>query len=481
MLNQVSDFVKTITKLSAEDKTELKTICKYSLITKIGMLLLVFFLYTEDMSSTRAPAAVRANFNPKGYWWLDRLGGLMEYDGVHFFKGFLHGYNSINHFAFYPGYPYLLKFIDTITSFVPFYHSKLSQLGLGILRFLLHGFAINLVLHLANILLLFKLAKLKGLPMSQIRFFMMIFAVNGTSLFHVVLYSETLYLFITLLCMVYLEQRCFSKKQSVADLPWIEFILLSFVWSLSGWVRSLGMLSAAYLCYPILLEVIWNWRYKGSTVKILSYIMKILTCGVLFIIPTLSLHLYTRHKFCIKSQNDPNFKVPGFCKSPFGFFYGYIQEEFWGVRFLDWVKNPSHADTLVLVANSLPILTIWLWKELSSNLKGYLTFGIPAYLNTRDQHSRLARLVPEVCIYILLYRGFYMYANLGSIERFWTVHPHWYFLIAEFQSYANKKYEKSDGRVARIWWALAKWITVFSALFRIGPTALFYACRIIPI
>jgi phosphatidylinositol glycan class V len=450
----------------------------------VGVGILLFQPY---FNGNKSPELFDSELNQEKNPLVRHLSFFIEWDAVHFYKVYKLGYTSISHFAFYPGLPYLLRFFDWVMDATILPKLFLETLGLWKVSFLLTGVCMNFTLHMVNNYLLYRLALLKRYSKEQAQFAALIFGIGGTTLFHVVLYSESLYLFVCLTSFCVIEQM-YLKKVSFGSMPLLQFVLLIVFFGSAGWVRSLGLVNGAYVGYPLLLELFIALRSKQNRTKVIGIISRGLMTIICFAGPTVAFNYYNRQLFCYDrppSSLAASYTQPPYCKSPVGMFYGYIQERYWGVRFLDWVKNPTHADTLVLVINSLIIAGFWIWNHLKqSNWKALLTLHIGEYLSHKDLNNKNIRLLPDLIIMLITCRIYYCYANLGSVERFWTVYPFWFMINIEFQAWANSKVKSTsveDKSLRAMWFFLMKWLTLANIVIRYVPTLVFYACRIIPI
>ena len=472
---------------SRESLKEVSPVLKKNILTKIFFVGVGFVLFQPYFNHNKTPELFDSELNPEGSALIRYLSFFVEWDAVHFYKVYKLGYTSISHFAFYPGFPYLLRFFDWLMAATVLPKLALESLGLWHVSFLLSGVCMNFALHLANNYLLYRLVVLKKYSKEQALFAALIFGIGGTSLFHVVLYSESLYLFICLASLCIIEEM-YLKKVKFSSLPPLQFVLLVAFFGSAGWVRSLGLLNGAYVGYPLLLELVVAMKTRQKLARTGAIFARGVLTIICFAGPTALINFYNRRLFCYDRPADgeaAGYTQPPYCSSPTGMYYSYIQERYWGVRFLDWVQNPTHADTLVLVVNSMIIAGYWIGVRLKeTSWKSIISLHIGEYLTHKDLNDKHVRLLPDLIIMLITCRMYYCYANLGSVERFWTVYPFWYLINIDFQAWANNKVKLAAGEQSRLkagWYKFMKWLIFGNIVARYVPTLVFYACRIIPI
>lgn len=213
------------------------------------------------------------------------------------------------------------------------------------------------------------------------KFLALLFAVGPSSLYHVMFYSETLFLFIYLVSVVYLFDWMITKKQKVSDLPILSFLVLSIFFGQGGWVRSTGFFSAAHVCYPILLEVIEDlfsdYKFNLSNLnKAAIKVVKIIVASVIFLFPMFYLQYNVYSLYCISPAGD----LPSFCNNKIPNYYDYIQKEFWKVELFSFAKR-GHYEELFFILFSLPVwLYIVLKHVISNGILNCITGNIPRSL-----------------------------------------------------------------------------------------------------
>lgn len=375
-------------------------------------------------------------YNPSGNWLISKFTFLLNWDGWFFFKILMNDdtYDSLKSMAFYPGMPLLYKsFFKGIGLWSILEGSPYKA---GVLYMLSCLF--NLLIHLLNTVLIYKLALLKGLPNSRAFRIGLYFSTGATSIYHIVMYSESIYMLPVLVGMIGLESVIQSGKK-FGELSMFEYYKVALIIAFTGCFRSLGILNSAYLGIPLILELARSlvMRSYGQAIHI---VLRGATTLIIFMIPTGILFFLSRKWFChVDEAYDPDYSPPSFCKSPTGFFYNYVQEEYWSVRPFDYYVN-TRWDAMWLGWNSIPIIVLWFvnyfkkadWKEL---LKLY----IPRYIRDQDLKVHGIKYLPDLIIMTITCRMYYIYANQNSVERFWNAYYLYFFMLDEFQLHFDLK------------------------------------------
>ena len=422
-------------------------------------------------------------YNPKGIGWASRLSFLLNWDGLYFFNAAQTGYTNLKQYAFYPGFPYVLKrFYGFLFKLLPFTDKLVDTIGGEAIALMVVGLLLNLSLHILNNWLLFRLSRLRGCSLREAKLIGLVFAISGTSLYHVTLYSESLYLTLTLVPL-YLIEKMYQEKWTMTTVPWSQFVVFSSVLACSGFVRSVGILSYAYLGYPLLIELISLAKRTPAEAPqkskmIFVCVVRAVVSLVLFIFPTIWLFLRSREQFCNdRLAVDPDFVKPGFCQSNLGFFYGYIQEKYWNVRFMGQLRDGNVA-VYLLSLNFLPILAHFFRGFFQrSELRDLLTLNFRLAASGVPLTDRRIRDFPEFCILIITCRMFYFYANQNSIERFWAAYYFSYFMIKDFHLACSAKKAENSGLLDRVF----KHLVPANLFVRLLITPLLFVTNVHPV
>jgi Mannosyltransferase (PIG-V) len=453
-------------------------LCK-SLILKLALIVLVWAIHTTDNLIYKPDLTKNSVYNPTNSVVGVGLIAMVEWDAIYFLHGILADYNNLKMFAFYPGFPTIIKALMAVLSNIPGISTLINMipptlyvLGLGVV--------FNLLCHLANNWLLYQWLRIRGFTKNQAYFAALTFGLGGNALFHIVLYSESTYMLTTLLPLYILAKA----GNNPAGMGFIKFCIFSFCFSMSGFFRSVGLMNGAYLGYPLLLELFFTIIKKKNYKKAGTILLRIIIVIVNFLTPSLFLHLKTRRLFChAPSASDPAYETPGFCEKPTGYFYSYIQEEYWNLRLFDYFKNPYHMDVWVFAFTSCTVVTIWLYKAYkNAGLSGLVTLHIPEYLSNKNLLSPRILELPDIIAFTIQYIGYYGYAHLGSIERFWSATPAYYiFAIVAQQALVKFGESKDNSKSSPLWKSTLAYIIPGSLVVRQFLVPIFYALRIIPI
>lgn len=419
-----------------------------SLATKI-FLLSVCYLFNSPVYDKNADQILfDFKYNKAGYPWLTNFSFLLNWDGWYFYNTTTENYSNLQQSAFYPGFPSFVHLLDKILQILPGLSSFLSKNDLDNAHLMLIGFLLNFTLHLASTILIMLFGKSRGLSHNYILRIGYLFALNPTALFHVTYYSESLHIFITLVSLISIQHNLLIKRSSLSCMSWSSFLVLSLFFASSGIVRSLGLLNYAYIGYPLLVELFKVWQSKQGIFSRNSILicLKIVIAAIFFILPTAFLFIYNRKLYCSQPSFDNQFEIPDFCQSSFGFFYGYIQEKYWNVKFLGQLREGNYL-VYVLSINSIIIIghylltTIRTWGIFNICTMMYIPLTSPSSIpeiknaekeeNSVKASARTLMEFPDLVITCIVSRTFYFYAHQNSIERFVNVMPSYLLAAAQ--------------------------------------------------
>lgn len=446
------------------------------MVAKLFMLGMCVFLNQVEYNKYADVLMLKHDFNKSDWWGVDRFNFVFAWDGLYFLNAIRKGYMHVKNYAFYPGMPLLLTFLDSAASkLIPFY-ARLREDPSSLLLLGYVGCLLNFALHFASNVLLFKLARLRGLTMQASRRIGYLFALMGTGFYHTVFYSESLYFFVVLYGLYRLE-LLYARHVSLSQLPLQPFLLLTLLLSLSGFLRSVGLLNGAFLGYPLLLEFVKYLRLREFK-QCVNILFRMAMVIAMFIIPTVKLFIETRSKFCTDGGN-PEYLLPDFCLSKYGFFYDFIQKKFWSVEFLSEWKN-GQCWLYLVVLNTYPVVYFAFKRFFRENrLKDLLTLNIPLYLQSDTLNEPRIRQLPDFVILLITLRTYYFYANQNSVERLLTSNYFYFFLMNSFQEERNKKSHTGLASWVLNW--VLKTLLFGNCLVRIFLTPYFFVTRLYPI
>lgn len=450
-----------------------------NLVLKIAYFAMIFFMYSSENLIYGADLIYNTAYNPNDTKTGSVLLGLSQWDGAYFLHAMLYDYPNLMTYAFYPGFPAVVKALVSILTHIPVLGSFLSQIPLSLIM-LSTGITLNLICHLANNWLLYQWLRLRGFSQSEARMGALLFGLGGNSIFHVALYSESTYMFATLLPLYILSK----SGNNPSSMSLVKFVLFCFLFGMSGFFRSVGLMNGAYVGYPLLLELLY-YLVKEKNIKRGAYVFfRIMIVLVSFLTPALFLHFKTRRLFChAATAEDPDYTAPGFCDKPTGYFYGYIQDNYWNVRLFDYLKNPYHMDVWVFAFVSLTILTIWLTKAYArAGWSGLATLHIPEYLSNRNLQSMRILELPEIVAFTIQYCGYYAYAHLGSVDRFWSATPAYYIFNIVAQQVLVRISENRDKDTAPAFWRRPlKYLIPANLVVRQVIVPIFFVLQVLPV
>lgn len=101
-------------------------------------------------------------------------------------------------------------------------------------------------------------------------------------IYHAAFYSETAYLFIYSLGMLILLEHTNHQNKKLMEMNPLKYALFVLMFAANGFIRSVGFLSAAHVCYPILLDLIKTALQRKSIIK---HFFTILITSIIFLAP----------------------------------------------------------------------------------------------------------------------------------------------------------------------------------------------------
>lgn len=384
------------------------------------------------------------------HWLSHRFHHLFKWDGFFFMHIVFYGYTSVQQLAFYPGFPYLVSFLVKIWRMLNG-HPWVDNLVFEphqLFQAIVTGLSLNLIMYLANQYMVFKLALMRGYSLQSAKRIGLFFAFAGPAFFHLVFYSESLYLFVALSSQFLIEKWVFIPKKTMSELSFGKYLFLTVLLAYSGFVRSIGLLNVAYIGYPLLIELFVCFRNPDSLKipgkkvgkRLLTIIGRGLFALAMFLAPTVFMVLKSRQTFCHK--HDEDYQIPSYCHTKFGFFYSYVQQAFWEVVFLRQLYHGELYDYFAAL-NTIPILFYYYKKFFKeNNWKDIISFNWTLSTDREAIFDPKIRQFPEFAINIISCRVFYLYAHYRSLERFWVANYYYGFMLNDFQTMINTESEK---------------------------------------
>lgn len=264
----------------------------------------------------------------------------------------LYGYTYENTVAFFPLYPFIVKYISWIVSYV------IPILNIESILVLVF-FGVNFYLFIKTALIIFQLTRLfHGVKFAYN--VALIFCFNPASIFFSAPYSESLFCYLTFQSILHI---------TVFSIKWVRsnsiyFNISDCVWciipvSLSAATRSNGVLNIIFFIY-VYLEVSIHKVFSKKNLFcqhaiILSILLLVLT--VIMLIPFIIVQMYDYLLFCSNFQHDlpkslvtyaENQKLilwgtfsknnQSWCHQSIPFAYSYVQDQYWNVGFLKYYQ-----------------------------------------------------------------------------------------------------------------------------------------------
>lgn len=261
--------------------------------------------------------------------------GLTRWDAQYFLHIAEYGYTYENTLAFFPLFPLILRFLALpfqiiannafhITA-VPFFLTTHDTL-------VLMSIVLNSVLFVHSALLLHRLT-LKVTKNEMISYISaLLFCVNPASIFFSAAYSETLFCFLTLNALLYIES---------GHLMWGSVLI-----GLSSMARSNGLISIGYIAHRLL-------KTKKNSLSIVFSVIVFVSCVIFSSLPFVAYQFYCYTKYCVTSEHRlpevitshaqlNGYVLPGvrspWCDAPIPLAYSYVQKHYWNVGFLNYYE-----------------------------------------------------------------------------------------------------------------------------------------------
>ena len=260
-----------------------------------------------------------------------------------------------------------------------------------------------------------------------------LFSMNPLGFYHSIFYSESLFLFIYLACLLHLYERQIIKNEKISEMSFFRFLGLSIIFSTAGFVRSIGFMNAAHICYPLLLEIFEVWVQPQTLLlkkisKTLKCLVRILTASLLFLAPFVIIQYSVYSNYCKGYQNPPSF-----CSNRVPDFYSFVQLHYWKVEYFSFIKQ-GHYEEILFIYFSFIIWLVSLLKFVNenSNLISIPLANVPYFLKNGCNFAG-PQIINFPSFVIVLILGCFSFgkANLCSVDRFLSAIPFYYIMLAE--------------------------------------------------
>ncbi|UYV81101.1 PIGV [Cordylochernes scorpioides] len=292
------------------------------------------------------------------------LEGFSRWDAQYFLHIARHGYSYENTLAFLPLFPLCLNATAT----------GLHLLGARLLNLtsclLLAGVLLNTLCFTLAALRLYDLTFTLFKHRKMAHWTLIFFCCNPASIFFSALYSESLFLFLTLEGLWSLEND--------------RVYLAAFFFGFSGATRANGIISIGFLWYYEMkkfaanLSSLTKMTLLQRIFFVMEWIFEVSHTLVIGVLPFCAYQAYAFFSYCTPSKvphwwwpvielaSTKGYKMPGdeplspWCRQLLPLSYPYVQKTYWDVGFLEYYKLRQTPNFLL----ALPILAILLKRGL---------------------------------------------------------------------------------------------------------------------
>lgn len=303
------------------------------------------------------------------------LGGFRRWDAEYFLHIAEFGYTYENTLAFYPLYPFTVRYAtEALEKVIPW--AQCSRRGL----LLFVSVLLNVVFFALAARALRLLTEAVLLDKKKAMMAVLLFCFNPASVFFSAPYSESLFAWLTFTVML----KCVQNHFWTASLPLFTSILC----------RSNGTINVGFFLYFSVRHVFV--RPKFNLLIFLKQLRNALVVMLGVVLTFSTLQLYFHSLYCVKQDityptvikryaarnryilagtynKDPN--VSPWCGQPFALSYSYIQSHYWNVglfNYYEWKQAPN----FVLAAPILVLILIGSIRYLNNNRDIVLSLGL---------------------------------------------------------------------------------------------------------
>ncbi|KAJ5070543.1 gpi mannosyltransferase 2 [Anaeramoeba ignava] len=282
---------------------------------------------------------------------------LARWDSIYFLRISKYKYENEQSFAFYPLYPILInqtsKFISFLQQNLPFSFEFLENPEF------LAGVLISNLSNILAAILMFKLT----LHLSKNEKFSVIstlmFCLSPANIFMTVIYTESQFALFTFAGIYFLNTS--EKNTGNSGRNFFRYLLSIICFMLSGATRSNGMINAGF----ILFDSLHRFKIARKITDFLVIIFQSLFAVVLIMIPNIVYQFYAYKQFCLSEFIKNTTGVPSWCNNTIPSIYGYVQNHYWNVGFLNYytfLQIPNFLLAFPIVLISL-LGIFYSWKK----------------------------------------------------------------------------------------------------------------------
>jgi phosphatidylinositol glycan class V len=350
-----------------------------------------WFLWDYDTSTHLHDTSI-ISANSSFFW------KLLRWDAVFFLDIASNGYRLEQQFAFFPGFPILMRLVAA------FIIDPFNQLPKETSCYLAGLLISNTCFCLAAWTLV-QLAHALSLSPKSSFIAGLLFCISPASVFLSSCYTESLFAYLSFQGMLYYVERK----------PWKA----AFVWACSSFVRSNGIVYAGFFVWSSLQQP------RGLILHAIN-LLRILVV----ITPMLFFQWVGYWTFCMRNSLDDR---PSWCNSTLPLIYSHVQSTYWNNGFLRY-WTLAQIPNFIIALPSLIINLKAIADYVKYDWKRFCTMGMVRNENVKDPIPLgfyTIQLLPFVYLtsFLLFYLLFFMHVQI--IVRFFTCIPIAYLYLAE--------------------------------------------------
>ena len=372
-----------------------KRICYIACFSRIFILSLTLFGFLAGVSYDSSSKAL-FEFHNKNSTILESF---IRWDSVYFLSIAQRGYAYEQEFAFFPGYPILMRIVMSclhvlskklvliLISYVEW--TNLTDLHISILS----GLLVSNISFVLSAIVLYKLGLIVLKDEKSAFISTLFWILNPSGVFLSSLYSESLFAFLSF----------FGMLLYLKDKP----LLASIAWGASSFVRGNGILYSGFFVWSILKSKLSIWKGMIGFFNIW--------------IPFLGFQWYGYHSVC-------HLQRPFCYKFPY-FIYSFVQKEYWNNGFLNYYEL-KQLPNFLLASPFLCLSLYGIGSYYSKDPIRFLSLGFAKQRkNVKIKGFYSDSLLPFVYLWMVLTIIVSLFMHVQIILRFFTSVPPLYWLI----------------------------------------------------
>ena len=335
----------------------------------------------------------------------------MRWDAVYFFNIAKRGYEFEQEFAFFPGYPFIMRvlglFLLHSLKYLLYFLTFMSpEIATEMIPALDHPYCYDLALQSAGLfisntafilaaVMVYRLAISLSFRPKSCKFAALLFCVSPASIFLSSLYTESLFAYFALAGMV-----SFIKDQN---------LIASIFWFGATSLRSNGILFAGFFLWNLLCSDCHIPTLFWKSIKAIFYIS-------IVIAPFVAFQIYGYLLFCETDIQRP------WCSERLPLIYSFVQHHYWNNGFLKYWRL-EQLPNFLLAAPILGLHTLALVDYISKDWKRFFSLGYRKRKAPFANEVSQTVLLPFIYLttFLLIYVAFFMHIQV--IIRFFTWQP----------------------------------------------------------